>query len=90
MLPRTVETTALLRRYLERLHLGGQGRRWEIRFQTDKAPNAFKEHSGLVREWPHPSFNFYFGITSRASLLDTTSRLTLRFFAASIIASLEP
>jgi hypothetical protein len=32
----------------------------------------------------------YFGITSRASLLATTSRSSLRFFPASIIASREP
>lgn len=32
----------------------------------------------------------YFGITSRASLLITTSRRSLRFFPASIMASREP
>jgi hypothetical protein len=32
----------------------------------------------------------YFGTTSRANLLATTSRRSLRFFPASIIASLEP
>jgi hypothetical protein len=32
----------------------------------------------------------YFGITSRANLLATTSRISLRFFAASSMASREP
>jgi hypothetical protein len=32
----------------------------------------------------------YFGITSRANLLITTSRISLRFFPASIMASREP
>jgi hypothetical protein len=32
----------------------------------------------------------YFGITSRASLLDTNSLISLLFFPASIIASREP
>ena len=40
------------------------------------------------------SFNFcfqdYFGITSRANLLATTSRNSVRFLPASIIASREP
>ena len=36
---------------------------------------------------PLPS---YFGITSRANLLATTSRISLRFVAASIMASREP
>jgi hypothetical protein len=49
-----------------------------------------KKTFGACRESPHPAFNFYFGITSRANLLDTTSRSSLRFFAASIIASREP
>ncbi len=38
---------------------------------------------------PHGS-NSYFGITSRANLLITTSRISLRFFAASSMASREP
>ncbi len=33
---------------------------------------------------------FYFGITSRASLLDITSRISLRFLAASSMASRDP
>jgi hypothetical protein len=32
----------------------------------------------------------YFGVTSRANLLAITSRMSLRFFPASIIASREP
>jgi hypothetical protein len=35
-------------------------------------------------------FHSYFGITSRANLLATTSRISFRFFAASIMASREP
>ena len=35
-------------------------------------------------------FRDYFGITSRANLLATTSRISLRFFPASIMASREP
>lgn len=35
-------------------------------------------------------FHSYFGITSRANLLATTSRISLRFFAASSMASREP
>jgi hypothetical protein len=35
-------------------------------------------------------FEIYFGITSRANLLATTSRSSLRFFPASIMASREP
>ena len=34
--------------------------------------------------------DFYLGITSRASLLDTTSRSSLRFLPASSMASREP
>jgi hypothetical protein len=38
----------------------------------------------------HLRFHGYFGIISRASLLATTSRSSLRFFPESIIASREP
>ena len=52
----------------------------------------------VASEFAPPTLNWlrcrtllrYFGITSRASLLATTSRVSLRFFPASIIASREP
>jgi hypothetical protein len=58
--------------------------------QKWKAPNPSQQ----TFEAPPVSFQFrfrfYFGITSRANLLATTSRISPRFFAASSMASREP
>jgi hypothetical protein len=48
------------------------------------------KHSGTGPVLLHPWSNSYFGITSRANLLATTSRRSLRFFPASIMASRDP
>jgi hypothetical protein len=55
-----------------------------------QAPNAFSTN---IRNPPvsfQLHFDSYFGITSRANLLATTSRISLRFFAAAIMASRDP
>jgi hypothetical protein len=58
--------------------------------QITAGPEGFTTHFGA----PPASFQFrlhsYFGVTSRANLLATTSRISLRFFAASSMASREP
>ena len=83
VLHRPIETTALIRYCVHLIGHRSRSRRIKPRI-------LLKKTFGACRESPHPAFNFYFGITSRANLLDTTSRSSLRFFAASIIASREP
>jgi hypothetical protein len=55
-----------------------------------QAPNASQKTFGAPPVSFHFRFHSYFGITSRANLLATTSRISLRFFPASIMASREP
>jgi len=45
---------------------------------------------GWAAPLPFYGDDFYFGITSWASLLATTSRISLRFLPASIMASRDP
>jgi hypothetical protein len=56
--------------------------------QVTKPERSAKKHSGPVDFILLP-FHFL-GVTSRATLLDTTSRISLRFFTESYAASREP
>src|ERR1035441_9956553 len=53
---------------------------------------AVESHPSKNEGWGtrEQRFHFYFGITSCANLLATTSRISLRFFPASIMASRDP
>ena len=61
----------------------GVGQNGEPRMLFEK---TFGAHPSLLLR----QYSTYFGITSRASLLATTSRISRRFFPASIIASRDP